>query len=346
MIKKLKFLLLLLICFHQLAAEGPNQRKWQFPKDEGVHPNYKNEWWYITGHFTDKKGNEHGLQVTFFRNQVPTLKTNNDLDQADLYSVHVAWSHIDKETFFHDENHARPGLAYVKASSKNLDLNIKNWQLKKIDDHYHVDIPAKFGHIKGILKSSQKMIFHGKNGLSYKSPDKKHFSYYYSLPKLEGELEIQTKDEIIQSQDVSLWMDREIFNRLLDEKQQGWDWFALQLDDGSALMCFQVRSEKNIKKAGTFVSPEGITYSLNKDEINFKVKKYWKSPTSDILYPIEWEISIPKLALDLDVVAAMKNQELKIKRPIPMHYWEGKCKVTGTKTGKAYMELVGYQEKN
>lgn len=345
----MKILKLVLIITFVLAsmilAQGPNEGEWIFPKDEGIHPNFQNEWWYITGHFKDQKGHDHGLQITFFRNQVPTLETNNDFDQSDLYSVHVAWSDINKKKFYHDEEHARPGLAYVKTSSKNLMLDVKNWQLKKIKDVYHINIPAKFGHIKAKVKATQKKIFHGRQGLSYKSHDQKHFSYYYSLPKLEGELEIQTKENVIQSRDVSLWMDREIFNRLLDENQIGWDWFALQLEDGSALMCFQVRSKKRIKIAGTYVSSNGKVHNLNDLDIKFTPISNWMSPYSNISYPLEWEIKVPKLSLAFTVNAAMKNQELNIKRPLPMFYWEGKCQVTGTQKGQAYMELVGYQEK-
>lgn len=42
-------------------------RIFEFPADHGSHPEYKIEWWYITGHLTSEGGQRHGFQATFFR---------------------------------------------------------------------------------------------------------------------------------------------------------------------------------------------------------------------------------------------------------------------------------------
>ena len=47
-----------------------------FPRDHGAHPGYRTEWWYITGWVQDQRGNELGVQVTFFRNR-PLLQEDN-----------------------------------------------------------------------------------------------------------------------------------------------------------------------------------------------------------------------------------------------------------------------------
>ena len=41
----------------------------QFPRDHGSHPQFRNEWWYITGWLRTSDGGELGMQVTFFRNR-------------------------------------------------------------------------------------------------------------------------------------------------------------------------------------------------------------------------------------------------------------------------------------
>ena len=38
-----------------------------FPQDFGAHPDYRTEWWYITGWLRDAAGVERGFQLTFFR---------------------------------------------------------------------------------------------------------------------------------------------------------------------------------------------------------------------------------------------------------------------------------------
>jgi len=47
----------------------------QFPRDEGSHPDFRVEWWYLTGWLQDG-GKPLGFQVTFFRAR-PELKHDN-----------------------------------------------------------------------------------------------------------------------------------------------------------------------------------------------------------------------------------------------------------------------------
>ncbi len=41
----------------------------QFPRDEGSHPQFKTEWWYVTGWLEDASGAPLGFQLTFFRSR-------------------------------------------------------------------------------------------------------------------------------------------------------------------------------------------------------------------------------------------------------------------------------------
>ena len=45
---------------------------WEFPRDYGRHPDYKTEWWYVTGHLfpedaADPSDGALAFQMTFFR---------------------------------------------------------------------------------------------------------------------------------------------------------------------------------------------------------------------------------------------------------------------------------------
>lgn len=54
----------------EVAADYPAVlpgRALVFPRDHGAHPDYRTEWWYITGWATDEAGLERGFQLTFFR---------------------------------------------------------------------------------------------------------------------------------------------------------------------------------------------------------------------------------------------------------------------------------------
>jgi predicted secreted hydrolase len=80
--------------------------------------------------------------------------------------------------------------------------------------------------------------------------------------------------------------------------------------------------------------------------------KYWQSPLTNAVYPLEWNIEIPDFNMQLKVRPYFNGQEM----PVLVHLqaiWEGACKVTGEEllpgykqgkplAGKGFMELVGY----
>src|SRR5438552_8997576 len=48
----------------------------RFPRDFGAHPDFHNEWWYITGQVSDSANNPYGIQIIFFRNR-PLIAEDN-----------------------------------------------------------------------------------------------------------------------------------------------------------------------------------------------------------------------------------------------------------------------------
>lgn len=48
-------------------ARATEPRQFVFPLDHGPHPEYRNEWWYVTGNLQSEDGDRFGFQVTFFR---------------------------------------------------------------------------------------------------------------------------------------------------------------------------------------------------------------------------------------------------------------------------------------
>ena len=53
-----------------------------FPADHLAHPDYRTEWWYITGNLDAADGRRFGFQVTWFR-QGMSLKDDSSPDKAD-----------------------------------------------------------------------------------------------------------------------------------------------------------------------------------------------------------------------------------------------------------------------
>jgi predicted secreted hydrolase len=143
----------------------------------------------------------------------------------------------------------------------------------------------------------------------------------------------------------TVWLDREWGSGALGSDQQGWDWFALQLNDGSALMFYALRKnsgQRDPHSAGTWLSPDGKTLALTNDEVQIDSTAEWTSPHGT-RYPARWHLQVPKLDLDVDIQPRLANQELNTST----RYWEGASLVKGTREnkeieGKAYVELVGY----
>jgi predicted secreted hydrolase len=139
----------------------------------------------------------------------------------------------------------------------------------------------------------------------------------------------------------------------------GWDWFALQLDDGRDLMFFRLRrrasaaSEDTLDPAssGTLVDLDGSAHHLDHDDVRVTPTGSWTSPRSGTRYPAGFHLELPHAHLSLEVTPVVPDQELDLS----FRYWEGAVDIAGTDTdtvtgtvrpigGRGYLELTGYGE--
>jgi predicted secreted hydrolase len=75
-----------------------------------------------------------------------------------------------------------------------------------------------------------------------------------------------------------------------------------------------------------------------------KALKTWKSPATGAVYPVRWRVIVQPLALEMEVVNLLEDQELALG---PISYWEGavdamESKGAKRRIGKGYLELTGY----
>ena len=143
------------------------------------------------------------------------------------------------------------------------------------------------------------------------------------------------------------WLDREWGSSALSADQTGWDWFALQLDDNSELMFYNIRDRsgaQGVWSAGTWVTASGTSRELKREDVQIEVLDTWDSPRGG-RYPGRWKISVPDLELEATIVPVLVDQELSTA----VRYWEGAVDINGTRSGEAirgrgYVELTGYAE--
>jgi len=143
----------------------------------------------------------------------------------------------------------------------------------------------------------------------------------------------------------SSWLDREWSSSALSAGQVGWDWFALQLDDGSELMFYQLRrldGSRDPFSSATWTSRSGEKRYFDASEFTIEITKFWDSPLGG-RYPSGWQVNVPGLYLQVDVHPVIDDQELSAT----VRYWEGAVDVSGKRNGekiggRGYVELTGY----
>jgi len=156
------------------------------------------------------------------------------------------------------------------------------------------------------------------------------------------------------------WFDHQWGNSWV-ASNNGWDWWGVQLDDGTDILFFRQRDLKTGRvffPLATFMDREGRQSVTRKIVFTPDPKALWKSPKSSVTYPLAWTVDFPDKGLQLHLTAAVKNQEMPILGP-GAGIWEGLCRVDAYQgpvlapgevfngpvqhiPGVAYMELVGY----
>jgi predicted secreted hydrolase len=323
-----------------------------FPRDHYSHDDFRTEWWYYTGHLRAAGGGEYGYQVTFFRSGVAETRSNPSRWAAkNVYLAHFAISDIPRATFRYFERVSRAGLGQAGASDREFHVWIGDWEAT--GDGTAQRLRAKEGEfaVDLMLASEKPPVIHGENGISRKGEGRGHASHYYSLTRLrtEGTLTVRGKTSPVSGLS---WMDHEFGSTQLYPDQVGWDWFGLQLDDGTELMLYLIRKatgRPDPYSAGTFVEAQGRTVRLRQADFTAEVLDRWKSPRGKGIYPMKWRLRVPPIGLDLLVTPAFPDQELDTAKSTRVIYWEGAAFAEGTirgrpARGRGYVEMTGYAE--
>ncbi|HWZ99692.1 MAG TPA: lipocalin-like domain-containing protein [Candidatus Dormibacteraeota bacterium] len=326
--------------------------RYEFPRDFFAHSSFQTEWWYTTGNVKTPDGRAFGFELTFFRQAVSRDESKHDAwDVKDLYLAHLALSDLDGGRFYQSErvNRTGPGIAGVSAQDGKVWNG--NWfalwskdgtqQLRAQND----DFQFAFS-----LKSEKLPVIHGENGISQKSEGVGRASHYFSQTRLvtNGTIELKGKRHTVSGLS---WMDHEFFTHQLAADQVGWDWFSIQLEDGTELMFFILRRRDGSidpYSAGTYVDASGKSTHLSAADFSLTPEgAVWKSTATGTTYPIQWRLVVPKLDVALEARTRLPQQELMGGTRLAPSYWEGAVEFTGLRAntslrGSGYLEMTGY----
>ena len=339
-------------------AEDTNQKGWVvalpgyqiiLPKDHFPHYQFRTEWWYFTGNVETADGRAFGYQLTFFRYGYRPPGTGQPVSSRfvinDVKFAHFAVTDVSAGKFHFDSRVSRGAYGEAGFADGKRLAWIDDWELD-FSNNFRLKAAAKDFAIELELTPEKPAVLQGEEGLRQKADGPGHASYYYSITRLNTSGTVKIGAENYQVEGRS-WFDREWATNQLAPEQSGWNWFAIQLSDGSDMMLYQMRLRHggiDSHSNGKWIAKDGVSADLAADEFQLSPQKYWVSPASKANYPVAWKLTVPKINLDLEISPTLEDQELNLA----VVYWEGSIRIKGRRAGKpvdgvGYMELTGYQ---
>ena len=333
------------------------------PRDDGPHGRLT-EWWYYTGHLATGDGRHFGFEAVIFR--------------AERGEVPVTWaSHL----ALTDESGGR--FLYAQRSEigsgadrsprdaagnpTGFDLAIAGFDpadpTAPAPAPWHLSGSGGADRIQAALSPIEAAAAGGTFGLDLSleaiRPPALHDSigwvpfgpaggsYYYSRTRLEvgGTLALEGAPQAVTG---AAWFDHQ-WGDFISVGGGGWDWYAVNLSDGSDLTLSLVRAADGTYPIvyGTLVSAGGVASHLDVADFTVTATGTWRSPATGATYPAGWHIVVPGRVLAIDLTPTVSDQELDTRPSTGVVYWEGSQRVTATRAGtalagQAYVELTGY----
>jgi len=325
---------------------------YQFPRDHGVHRDFKTEWWYFTGELKEEDGREFGYELTWFREGVMPMRPAgaSRFVVQDFKFAHFAVSDLAGGRFYFAQKVARG--AYGEAG--NGDGNpgplawIDDWRLTiESGGAWHIEAEDDGRKLELDLTPVKGPVIEGEDGVSHKAAGGGHASCYYSYTRMRSEGRLSMPGSAPAAVVGETWFDHEWASNQLAPDEVGWDWFSVQLSGGTELMLYRMRlkdGRADSASSGTYTGKDGRVVYLKAGDFKLTPLEYWKSGMTGGNYPIRWAVEIPRLNLSLAITTPLKDQELALPW---LAYWEGLIHAAGSAggtpvTGHGYLELTGY----
>jgi predicted secreted hydrolase len=315
----------------------------RFPRDEGAHPDFRIEWWYITG-WLDAATQPLGFQVTFFRAR-PELKHDNPsaFSPRQIVIGHAALSDPAHGRLVHAQRAARAAFDLAGAERGRATVWLDDWRLAQEGRRYHVRIPAPEFLLELRFDAAQAPLLQGQNGYSRKGPAPDAASYYYSIPHLRVGGTV-TRGGNARRVMGTAWMDHEWSSRYLEKEATGWDWIGINLADGGALMAFRMRDRRGgqLWAGGALRRPDGRAKRYAPSEVRFIPRREWRSPRTGTVYPVSFLVRAGDREYAIEPL--FDDQEHDTRASSGTIYWEGAVRalLNGRPAGFGYLELTGY----
>lgn len=307
--------------------------RFDFPQDHGPHPDFQIEWWYLTANLQDSSGRDLGLQWTLFRSAMAP-RTTSDWSSPQLWMGHAAVTTPDNH--YVSERLSRGGIGQAGVNAAPFEAWIDDWQMTgDTFDGLTLRASGEDFAYEVALTAEGPLVFHGQEGYSQKS-DSGRASYYYSQPfySVSGVLNLPEGDVQVTG---TAWLDREWASQPLAATQVSWDWFSMVFDDGVRLMGFTLHdSDGGDYTQATWIKPDGETIAY--PDGAFEADILERTDVAGRSVPTRWQVRLEEQGVDVVVSAINPNAWMETSVP----YWEGPVRISGTHSGRGYLEMTGY----
>lgn len=310
----------------------------RFPVDHGAHDDFRIEWWYVTASLSGPDGTAYGIQWTLFRT---ALKPGggDGWNSPTLWMGHAA---LTSATAHHvAERLARGGVGQAGVTLAPFQAWIDEWAMTGLgppdaDALSHIALTARGPDFSYDLNLQAKgpLVLQGDQGYSVKSPEG-HASHYYSQPFYEVTGRIVLPEGAVTVTGNG-WLDREWSSQPLSAGQQGWDWMALVLDDGTRVMGYRMRATTGDFTAASWIARDGRTEALADGALVMTPLRM--AIVAGRAVPVDWQVDVASKGLSVQVTAL--NEAAWMATSVP--YWEGPVLIAGSHSGRGYLEMTGY----
>jgi predicted secreted hydrolase len=335
------------------------------PRDDGPHDRLT-EWWYYTGHLATAEGARFGFEYVIFRaerGRFPTswvshLAITDEGGDRFVYSQRLeVGPQVDRSPRGLDGQPTGFDLSLDGADpSRPETLGRPPWTMTGGDgtDRLTAALASDEATVAGStggmgldlrLAAMKPPALHGTDGwIDFGAAGG---SYYYSRTAMDATGSLTIDGSTVEVSGTA-WFDHQ-WGDFISIGGGGWDWFAVNLADGTDLTLSLVRDANGSHPLiyGTVVDPDGQVHHLVRDAFTVEVTGDWRSPTSGADYPAGWTIAIPGEGLSIELRPTVAAQELDTRPTTGVIYWEGSQVVRATRDGRpiggeAYVELTGY----
>jgi predicted secreted hydrolase len=350
----------------------PDPQPVVLPRDDAPHDRLT-EWWYYTGHLRDETGGRWGFEFVIFRAERGGFPVTWASHLALTDETGGRFHYAQRSEFGPQVDRAGPpsgDAAADPAGGPAFDLALRGLDLAEpaalarepwsmagrdgtdvlaaaaLETEVQGDPAAGFG-LRLELDAAKPPALHGGDGYVDFGPA--GGSYYYSRTAMTAQGTVTTGDRRL-AVDGTGWFDHQ-WGDFIAVGAGGWDWFAINLDDGTDITLSLVRAADGSYPLayGTLVDATGVARSLQEGDFVVAVTDAWTSPATGATWPAGWSLALPQERLAIELEPTVAHQELDTRATTGVIYWEGSQRVTATRDGAplggfAYVELTGYAE--